>query len=234
MKITTLCIALSCFGITIAQNATDANTNALNSIAGNPFQGSQFTGQATFFNPKFDREGSIYLYDGWDQSATIVAKGTGGSFRENNINFNIQRSMFEKKVAGDSIVAFNFTSIEKIIVGGKEFKSFYLDEIKRNKAFEVVYKGKDFTILKGYTVDILEASPNPMVARPRDKYIQRVTYYLETETKLVEFKLRKRTILEALNDEAMVNRAKDYAKMYDKSFTNESDLKMILNYASRK
>ena len=73
-----------------------------------------------------------------------------------------------------------------------------------------------------------------MIARPRDKYIQRITYYLETDTKLVEFKLRKRTILEALSDDDMVSRAKDYANKYDKSFTNEADLKMILNYASRK
>ena len=142
--------------------------------------------------------------------------------------------MFERKVAGDSIVAYNFTSIEKIIVGGREFKSFYLDEIKRNKAFEVIYRGDDFTILKGYTVDILEASPNPMIARPRDKYIQRATYYLETETKLEEFKLRKRAILEALDDQEMVERAKDYARQYGKSFSNEEDLKLILNYASRK
>ncbi|MDC7997653.1 hypothetical protein [Gilvibacter sediminis] len=239
MKITSLCLALLCATVGFAQN-TDvdanqaANQGAVSNLANNPNQGNQFTGAATFYNPKFDREGSIYLFDGWDQSATIVAKGTGGSFRESNINFNIQRSMFERKVAGDSIVAYNFTSIEKIIVGGREFKSFYLDEIKRNKAFEVIYRGDDFTILKGYTVDILEASPNPMIARPRDKYIQRVTYYLETETKLEEFKLRKRAILEALEDQEMVERAKEYARKYDKSFSKEEDLKLILNYASRK
>ena len=189
MKITTLCMALICAAATYAQNADiDANQavnqGAVSNLANNPNQGNQFTGAATFYNPKFDREGSIYLFDGWDQSATIVVKGKGGAFRENNINFNIQRSMFEKKVGGDSIVSYNFVSIEKIVVGGREFKSFYLDEIKRNKAFEVIYKGEDFTILKGYTVDILEASPNPMIARPRDKYIQRATYYLETDTTL--------------------------------------------------
>lgn len=239
MKITILCLALLGVSLSYAQGTNidanqTANQNTVTSIANNPNQGNQFTGMATFYNPKFDREGSIYLFDGWDQSATIVAKGTGGSFRENNINFNIQRSMFEKKVGGDSIVAYNFASIEKIVVGNREFKSYYLDEIKRQKAFEIIYKGDQFTILKGYTVDILEASPNPMVARPRDKYIQRVTYYIETEKELVEFKLKKRNILEALSDAEMAERAKEYARTYDKSFTNEADLRMILNYASRK
>ncbi|MEP2937718.1 MAG: hypothetical protein ABJM06_03630 [Gilvibacter sp.] len=209
-----------------------SNTNTLRSFAANPGQEAQFTGQATFFNPKFDREGSIYLFDGWDQSAIIFPKGVSNGFTERQMNFNIQRSLFETRIKGDSIKAFNFASIEKIIVDGRTFKSFYFEELQREKIFEVVYRGKDFTILKGYTVDILEASANPMLARPRDKYIQRVTYYMETDTELREFKLKKKAILSRL-DATSASKAKEYAKKYDKSFTNEDELRMILNYATR-
>ena len=215
----------------VDQNST-SNTNVLQGIAGGSLGGRQFTGAATFYNPKFDREGSIYLFDGWDQSAIIFPKGVNRGFTERQMNFNIQRSLFETRVKGDSIKAFNFVSIEKIIVDGRTFKSFFLEELQRQKIFEVVYKGKDFSILKGYTVDILEASANPMLARPRDKYIQRVTYYVETDTELKEFKLKKKAILSRL-DTAAASKAKEYAKKYDKSFTNEEELRLILNYATR-
>jgi len=210
-----------------------ANVDQLTRLSGGQFANAGLTGQASFFNPKFDREGSIYLFDGWDQAAFIYPKGTDQFVRENSMNFNIQRSMFETKVAGDSIVSYNFVSIDRIVVGGRVFKSFFLEELQRDKAFEIVYQGSDFTILKGYTVDVLEASPNPMIARPRDKYIQRTTYYLETEETLKEFKLKKKSILAALTDE-QAERAKEYSKKYDMSFTNEAELKKILNYASRK
>ncbi|MGB1451813.1 MAG: hypothetical protein ACPG7E_08905, partial [Marinirhabdus sp.] len=74
---------------------TDQNTfsksNQLNNAAQNR---AGVTGAAFFYNPKFDREGSVHLFDGWDNRARIYLKG-GGHFDENNINFNIQRSQFE-------------------------------------------------------------------------------------------------------------------------------------------
>lgn len=213
-------------------SANTNNANSLQTVATSGASSVGMTGTATFFNPKFDREGSIYLFEDWGQSATIYPKGTDQVVRENNMNFNIQRSMFETRVAGDSIVAYNFASIDKIVVGGRVFKSFYLDEIKRNKSFEVIYESDEFSILKGYEVDILEASPNPMIARPRDKYIQRATYYIETATTLEEFKLKKKSILAVLPKE-QAKRAKDYSYKYDMSFSDESEVKMILNYASR-
>ncbi len=237
IKIALFCLLTISMFITQAQDSNvDANNTSnvsdLQGIAGGQLGGRQFTGAATFFNPKFDREGSIYLFDGWDQSAIIFPKGINQGFTEHQMNFNIQRSLFETRLRGDSIKAFNFVSIEKIIVDGRTFKSFYLEELQRQKIFEVVYKGEDFSILKGYTVDILEASANPMLARPRDKYIQRVTYYIETDTELKEFRLKKRAILGQL-DESAALKAKDYANKYDKSFTNEDELRMILNFATR-
>jgi hypothetical protein len=237
IKIAFVILATSTIFTTVGQNTdVDANSTSnisdLQGIAGGTLGGRQFTGAATFYNPKFDREGSIYLFDGWDQSALVFPKGVNQGFTERQMNFNIQRSLFETRVKGDSVKAFNFASIQKIIVDGRTFKSFFLEELQREKIFEVVYKGEDFSILKGYTVDILEASPNPMVARPRDKYIQRVTYYVETETELKEFRLKKKEILERL-DATAASKAKEYAKKYDKSFTNEEELRMILNYATR-
>lgn len=221
-------------GLTLAQNnSVDANQTGdtfrmqrlATSTAGT---GSTLTGGFSFYNPKFDREGSVYLFDGWNNSARIYAKNNGGVFSSDNINFNIQRSMFENK-KGDSISSYNFASIEKIQVGGKTFKSYYYEPLKRQRVFEVIYQGEDFTILKGYSIDILEASPNPMLARTRDKIIQRHEYYMDTEESIQEFKFNKKNIVKALGP-VKGEIAKEYAKKYDKSFGNEEDIKMILNY----
>ena len=219
-------------GLTFAQsNNVDANQTAqtytVQSIAGGD-SGTSLTGAATFYNPKFDREGTVYLFDGWNNNARIHAKNNGGTYTSRNINFNIQRSMFETK-NGDSISSYNFASIDKIQVGGKTFKSYYYEPLKRQRVFEVIYQGDDFTILKGYSIDILEASPNPMLARTRDKIIQRHEYYMDTEEAIREFKFKKSNIIKALGP-VKGEIAKEYAKKYDKSFGNEEDVKMILNY----
>ena len=210
-----------------------ANTNQLQALAGSGGNSPQggFTGAATYYNPKFDRIGTIYLFDDWNNYARIFPKGASGSFTVQNINFNVQRSMFETKNR-DSIRSYNFASIEKIQVGSRSFRSFYFEPLQRNKVFEVVYQGEDFSILKDYILDIQEANPNPMIARNRDKLIRRSTYYLETSESLKEFKFSKRNILKALGDEKAAI-ASDYAKKYQMSFRNEEDLRKILNYVKR-
>lgn len=212
-------------------NNNTANTNVLQSIAGGSLGGQQYTGSATFFNPKFDREGTVYLFEYWDNVARIYAKNNAGAFNVSNINFNIQRSMFETK-RRDSISSYNFANIEKMTVGNRVFKSYYFEPLKRHKVFEVIYEGAEFSILKGYTISILDANPNPMIARMRDKIIQRSQYYLDTEESLTEYKVNKRSIVKTLGPVKGVM-AKEYAKKYQMSFTNEGDLKKILNYVKR-
>lgn len=235
MKSLFLSLTLLSGAITIAQSAdVDANqstqTERVQQIAGGE-NGTAFTGGATFFNPKFDREGSVYLFDDWDNAARIYAKNNGGSFTVNNVNFNIQRSMFEKKKR-DSISSYNFANIDKMTVGSRVFKSYYFEPLQRQKIFEVIYEGDDFSILKGYTIDILEANPNPMIARMRDKIIQRSQYYIDTEESLSEFRVNKRSIVRTLGP-VKGAMAKEYAKKYQMSFTNEEDLKKILNFVKR-
>jgi len=226
--IATLAVAQPTNGVD-ANNTTETNT--LQSLAGNVNQGSAITGAATFYNPKFDKEGSVYLFDDWDNDAMVFAKNNAGAFRAYNINFNVQRSMFETK-KNDSIKSYNFANIEKITLKGREFKSYYFEPLERQKVFEVIYEGDDFSILKGYKTDILQGNPNPMLGRMRDKIIQREKYYIDTEESLKEFKFKKSNILKALGTEK-AELAREYAKKYKMSFRNEKDLKKILNYVKR-
>ena len=236
MKTTLLSICLL-FGLMVSAQRTNvdanssANTNNIQNIAGSDNAGQQFTGAATYFNPKFDRIGTIYLFDDWNNYARIFPKSGSGSFTADNINFNVQRSMFETKTR-DSIRSYNFASIDRIVVGVRTFKSFYFEPLKRNKVFEVVYQGDNFSILKDYRIDVQEANPNPMIARNRDKLIRRTTYYLETPESLKEFKFNKKNILRALGEEKAAY-ALDYAKKYQMSFRKEDELRKILNYVKR-
>ncbi len=204
-----------------------ANTNKLQVFAGNPYQNTAYTGQAVFFNPKFDREGSVYLFDRWDNTARVYPK-TGGFFTTSNMNFNIQRSMFESKKS-DSIRGWNFASIEKINLGGKTFKSYYFEPLKRQVIFEVIFEGEDFAILKRYETYIQPGNPNPMIGRMRDKIIQTSDYFVDTPTELKEIRFNKRNILDLLDKEKR-ELAEDYARKYEMSFRDENDLQKILNF----
>jgi len=203
------------------------NNNVVAQFAGNSSNRNQL-GSFTFYNPKFDRDGTVYLFEKWNNSATIFVKNNKGFFIESNINFNIQRSMFESQKA-DSIFSYNFYSIERIVIGNKSFKSYFFEPLQRQRVFEIVFAGEDYSLLKGYSVSILEASVNPMIARPRDKYIQHEDYFIETKESITKVKLKKKFILKALSEEDAV-KAINYAKENKLSFRKESDVKKILTY----
>ena len=204
-----------------------ANTQVLQSISQNVNQRANLQGSAVFYNPKFDREGSVYLFDRWDNTARVYPK-TGGFFTTSNMNFNIQRSMFESK-KNDSIKGWNFASIEKISLSGKTFKSYYFEPLKRQVIFEVIFEGEDFSILKKYDIYIQPGNPNPMIGRMRDKVIQRSDYFVDTPTELKEIRFNKRNILDLFSKEKR-ELAEDYARKYEMSFRDEEDLQKILNF----
>lgn len=204
-----------------------ANTQILQNISQNTNASANLQGSAVFYNPKFDREGSVYLFDRWDNTARVYPK-TGGFFTTSNMNFNIQRSMFESKKS-DSIRGWNFASIEKINLGGKTFKSYYFEPLKRQVIFEVIFEGEDFAILKRYETYIQPGNPNPMIGRMRDKIIQTSDYFVDTATELKEIRFNKRNILDLLDKEKR-ELAEDYARKYEMSFRDENDLQKILNF----
>ena len=163
---------------------------------------SALTGESTNFGTSFFYNqpskvilGSAYLFDEWNNDGEIQTL-TGERFLVRNINLNISRNAFEAKINdNDSIFSFNFNNIKQIIINGKYYKNYFNNE--DNRVYELVYSGKTFSILKGFTVKLVTGSGNPMVNRSNDKYVKKESYFIRsTDKKTIEsFKMNKRSLI---------------------------------------
>ncbi|KAA1245707.1 hypothetical protein [Aquimarina sp. RZ0] len=235
-----LFITIILFFITSCINAqnltsTDFNSNA----AGRPIQFNNFRQQAAILSGSFASfnkssavpaaEGSVYLFDSWKNKTTIKIDKKNYTF--SNFNFNIDKEEFMSQIEGDSIYIFDFKNIDKIIINGKEFKSFYNPIEKKEKIFQVIYETTDFSILKKYSLKIVEGSPNPMLNRSKDKILKIETYIMRQGNTFTPFKLKKKYISNLVKKNIAISALEDYVKSNNLSYKNENDLKKIFDYS---
>lgn len=189
-------------------------------------------GVALFYkNPARKIDGTVYLFDSWDNRA-IIYTTSHEKLALNNINLNIKRNTFESKLRNDSLFSFNFNNIEKFVINNRVFKNYYWDN--DNRVYEEIASQKDFEILKGFNVKYFEGSANPMLNRKNDKYIRNETYYVRKDNKISFFALKKSRILKLLDlNDQQKKKVLDYVDQYKLSFKKEEDLKKILDYASK-
>jgi len=200
---------------------------------------SALTGESTNFGTSFFYNqpskvilGSAYLFDEWNNDGEIQTL-TGERFLVRNINLNISRNAFEAKVNdNDSIFSFNFNNIKQIIINGKYYKNYFYNE--DNRVYELVYSGKTFSILKGFTVKLVTGSGNPMVNRSNDKYVKKESYFIRsTDKKTIEsFKMNKRSL-----NKLFENNLKDLSRILafigsgNLSYKDEKDVIRMLEFA---
>ena len=200
---------------------------------------SALTGETTNFGTSFFYNqpnkvilGSAYLFDEWNNDGEIQTL-TGERFLVRNINLNISRNAFEAKINdNDSIFSFNFNNIKQIIINGKNYKNYFYNE--DNRVYELVYTGKTFSILKGFTVKLVTGSGNPMVNRSNDKYVKKESYFIRsTETKIIEsFKMNKRSLNKLFeNSFKDVGRILAFIDSGNLSYKDEKDVIRMLEFA---
>ena len=200
---------------------------------------SALTGESTNFGTSFFYNqpskvilGSAYLFDEWNNDGEIQTL-TGERFLVRNINLNISRNAFEAKVNdNDSIFSFNFNNIKQIIINGKYYKNYFNNE--DNRVYELVYSGKTFSILKGFTVKLVTGSGNPMVNRSNDKYVKKESYFIRsTDKKTIEsFKMNKRSLNKLFeNNLKDVSRILAFIDSGNLSYKDEKDVIRMLEFA---
>ncbi len=200
---------------------------------------SALTGETTNFGTSFFYNqpnkvilGSAYLFDEWNNDGEIQTL-TGERFLVRNINLNISRNAFEAKINdNDSIFSFNFNNIKQIIINGKNYKNYFYNE--DNRVYELVYTGKTFSILKGFTVKLVTGSGNPMVNRSNDKYVKKESYFIRsTDTKIIEsFKMNKRSLNKLFeNSFKDVGRILAFIDSGNLSYKDEKDVIRMLEFA---
>ena len=98
-------------------------------------------------------DGSVYLFDKWENKGVIVVGNK--RYVVPNINLHINQDMFLTKLENDSIFVYDFKGIDRIIVNDKAFTSIYNAAEGKNKIYEIIYGSKDLTLLKGYSVKFI-------------------------------------------------------------------------------
>ncbi|MBT8271865.1 MAG: hypothetical protein HKO90_08185 [Flavobacteriaceae bacterium] len=224
-------IGLSLFSVLAIAQSNEAfvqnNNTALNAASTGDLraQGSS----ALFVNPAREVEGSVYLFEDWDNTAIIHMKDNQ-RFLLRNINLNLQRYTFESQISKDSLFTFNFNNIDKFEINKKAYRNYYWDD--DNKVYEVIYDGKDFQVLKGFKLEFLEGSANPMLNRARDRYIKKENYFIRQDGRIRYFRLSKGKIMKLLKDRPDISDdVIEYAKRNRLSFKKEEDVRKILEYS---
>ena len=213
--------------VIIAQTNLGTDFNALGSNASSDFGTSFFYNQPNKFII-----GSAYLFEEWNNNAEIQTL-TGERFLVRNINLNISRNAFEAKINdNDSIFSFTFNNIKQIIINGKSYKNYYYNE--DNRVYELIYSGKNFTLLKGFDVKLVTGSGNPMVNRSNDKYVKKESYFIRSnsEKTIENFKMNKRSLNRLFEKSAVdLNRILGFIDSGNLSYKDEKDVISMLEFA---
>lgn len=130
---------------------------------------------------------------------------------------------------------FNTNNIVKFIINNKVYKNLYSEEGKR--IYEIVYEEKgDFTILKGFSIKLIQGSANPMVNRKDDKFVKTETYFLRQGTSTIKtFRLNKKKVLGLIsNNQDRVTKLEEFMKKNDLSYKKSEDIKKGLESSSIK
>lgn len=207
-----------------SQNVIDLNDNILElGSRGN------FGITSLIFNPPRNTDGSVYLFESWDNDAFMFSKdSTNNKYFIRNINLNAKINTIESKIDDDNVFVFDFANLEKIIINDRVFKSVYFPLEGIHKILEVIAENKDFAMYKDYNIDVIQGSPNPLISRPNDKYILKKGYYYKKGEQFDKFKLKKSNILKIIGSKS--SDIDKYAKRNDLNFKNEEDVQKIVNY----
>ena len=213
--------------VVIAQTNLGTDFNALGSNASSDFGTSFFYNQPNKFII-----GSAYLFEEWNNNAEIQTL-TGERFLVRNINLNISRNAFEAKINdNDSIFSFTFNNIKQIIINGKSYKNYYYNE--DNRVYELIYSGRNFTLLKGFDVKLVTGSGNPMVNRSNDKYVKKESYFIrsKSEKTIENFKMNKRSLNRLFEKSAIdLIRILAFIDSGNLSYKDEKDVISMLEFA---
>ncbi|NQX85769.1 MAG: hypothetical protein HRT67_07670 [Flavobacteriaceae bacterium] len=158
-----------------------------------------FSSGTTFYNPVKPAEGSVHLFKSW-KNFGVIESIDDRKFSINNINLNLERNRFESKISEDSIFTFNFNNIKMFVINGKKFKNYY--HKGESRVFQLLYEEESYEIFKGFNLQLVKGSVNPMLNRSTDKYVQKSAYYIRENDLIRPLLLKKKNILRLVDNDA--------------------------------
>ena len=186
-----------------------------------------FTG--VFYNRVTPTEGTIYLFDNWEQSA-IVHRVLDDKFLVKRVNFNLNKMSFDAKITeSEDVLSFSFDGIDKIEIDNKVFKNILHN--KSNRIFQIFYSDDNVKFMKGFDIKLIKASKDPMVNRPNDKYVKSESYFLMNKGVITRIKLKKKAIYKTLElNKGEISNIDAFIKSTSISLKKEQDIIKLLTY----
>ena len=130
-----------------------------------------------FVNQKAKTEGSAYYFDNWETEG-IIYTSKKQRFKIKNVNINLFYNTLDALYDGNSVYTFNSENLVKIVINGKDFRVFKVDN--EVKILESFFRGK-YSVYRYNSVLYRDSSPNPMINRKTNKYVKKSRYYLYIE-----------------------------------------------------
>jgi hypothetical protein len=186
------------------QNLNCASNEEFQTLRGNEFEWSKVMGVLYQFDDirfgKIATDGSQLLFDEMQDNTSIYLDSV--KLILNDVNYHIKKDQFFTKSDHDSVFVFDFNYVKKIEIANSTFNKYANYNQYNTGVYEVLVESKNLSLLKKYKVQLISASPNPMVNRPRNKIQKKKEYYLRTsEGKMTAVRMSKPSILKAMGKE---------------------------------
>ena len=86
----------------------NTNNNNLAALATFGPDGANIGSSSVVINPAKNVQGSYHLFESWNNRGVFVFDESDQKYLLRNINFNLDRQVFESKVGRDSVFTFSF------------------------------------------------------------------------------------------------------------------------------
>ena len=213
----TFCVSLFIFlncSANITAQMTDFNDYAITNGK------TQLLSNSLFSNSN-SQNNIFYLFDKWENNATIVLNGK--EFLIKNLNFDTQQGKFVSQITKDSL--FTFYNLDKVLISGSTFVN--ID----NKFYEnLTNDSSDYMFLKEHYIK--ETKPevhvitNKVIKPGQNKLMYKYFFYLNDD--LIQVELKKKDILKIFKSKQ--NEVTSFVKSNKLSYKKEEDVTKIFNY----
>ena len=171
--------------------------------------------------------GSTYLFNSWIGNYVVI-NSKGVSTKLFNLNYNINTSMLEASISKDSVFQYDIENIDYVFTASKKYK--IINPENKRILSQEIYKSDKFQLYKTFSIEVLFGTINPLTQQKMqsDSYSQKVDYCLFKDEKFTKFKLNKKNVLELVKDKTDLIKAQ--VDKFNYSYSNEADVKVILDY----
>ena len=184
-------------------------------------------------------KGSSYLFDKWNNTSKIYSIDDRTQF-VTYLNYNLRTGNFESKLikvsgiitsfSSDSVFVFDSNSIKKVVLNNKHLVKVNNPESTKNEFMEFISKTSSFDLYKLAYLSVVEGKLNPLTqqAMSDDKYVINFKYFIQEDSKVSFFKLRKGTLLKKFGKQKKI--VNDFISTNNLNIKNDLHLKRIFIY----